>query len=109
MEVPFDGPVPDLYAEGFGYVASRKAAAHVARVAESEVSRHVLEDVFVGCCIASAGESLVRVDLTARVCVRRTALAPCDGALVRHPLPPDGMFEAHRRFSPKLPEADGVR
>jgi hypothetical protein len=99
FEVPFKGPFPDLYAEGFGYVVSRKAAACVARAGESDLSRHVLEDVFVGWCIANARESLGRMDLSAGVCARRTVLTARDGVLVRHPLQPDGMFEAHRRFA----------
>jgi hypothetical protein len=98
FEVPFQGPFPDVYAEGFGYIVSRKAAEHVAHAGETDLARHVLEDVFVGWCIANASECLVRVDLAARVCTRRSVLTPRSGALVRHPLHPDGMLEAHRRF-----------
>lgn len=100
FEVPFEGPFPDLFAEGFGYFVSRRAASYVAEADDAVVGQHVLEDVFVGCCIARGGDSLVRTDLSARVCARRSAREPRHGAYIRHPLEPEEMIEVHRRFAP---------
>jgi hypothetical protein len=99
FEVPFTGPFPEMFAEGFAYFVSRDAASAVLRAGDGVVDAHVLEDVFVGWCIAHGGDGLVRRDLSARVCARRHALEPRPGAYVRHPLAPDGMMEAHRRFT----------
>jgi hypothetical protein len=98
FEVPFDGPFPDLFAEGFAYFVSRHAAAVVAAASDAVVGEHLLEDLFVGWCVERAGDCLVRRDLSERVCARRSAWAPRSGAYVRHPLGPDAMVEVHRRF-----------
>ena len=99
FEVPFEGPFPDLFAEGFGYFVSRRAASRIAETDDAAVERHVLEDVFVGWCLAGGGEALVRRDLSERVCARRLAREPRCGAYVRHPLAPAEMIEMHRRFA----------
>jgi hypothetical protein len=99
FEVPFEGPFPDLFAEGFAYFVSRQAAALVVDAHDAVVDQHILEDVFVGWCVARGGDNLVRRDLSARVCARRAVWEPRRGAYVRHPLKPAEMLEAHRRFS----------
>jgi Galactosyltransferase len=95
-EVPFRGPFPDRFAEGFAYFVSRDAASLVADAGDEVVDGHILEDVFVGWCVGRDG--VVRRDLSERVCARRSAWEPRRGAYVRHPLAPAEMVEAHRRF-----------
>ncbi|GMT99592.1 hypothetical protein KH5H1_37120 [Corallococcus caeni] len=105
FEVPFEGPFPDLFAEGFAYFVSRKAASRVADVDDTVIDQHVLEDVFVGWCLArDGGPPLVRADLGDRICARRAVWAPRPGTFARHPLAPDEMIEAHRRFALTGPE-----
>lgn len=94
-EVPFRGPFPDLFAEGFGYFVSRRAASVVAAASDLSLRQHVLEDVFVGWCLAHADSAVKRVDLSRGVRARRTALEPQQGVYVRHPLGPEELRLFH--------------
>jgi hypothetical protein len=97
-EVPFTGPFPSSFAEGFGYFVSRAAASIVSEARDEDVQLHILEDVFVGWCLERAGSAIVGRDLSPRVCARRCAGDARPNAYVRHPLDPAAMLEAHKRF-----------
>ena len=106
-EVPFGGPFPDLFAEGFAYFVSRAAAACVAAADDAAVGKHILEDVFVGWCIAGDGNRLARRDLSDLICARRHIWEERPGAYARHPLEPAEMSEAQRRFG-RRPKVAGA-
>lgn len=99
LEVPFRGPIPDLFAEGFGYFVSRRAASLVAAADEQTVSGHILEDVFVGCCLARKELGIVRKDLTVNVCARKHVEDTRDHVYVRHPLFPEQMLRLYHHFA----------
>jgi predicted glycosyltransferase len=102
LEVEFAGPFPCRFAEGFGYVLSRRAAAWVAAAEDVEIRNHILEDIFVGCRIEAAPTPLSTLDLADRVLARRYALTQRSDALLRHPVAPEAMGRLQREAARQI-------